>query len=256
MTNKYIKTQINSRFEDAFRQCESNGLIQSRKSAASALGISPQLLSEILNHRVNVGTEIIHRFCSEFGFNIQHIFFGVDFNEIANTDKEIEEPKTIKNSLLLKVKCSADYWLKIINSNKGIKNSIKNRDLPQYFFLPNTFSVNVDAYAFKIRESHMLPLLSPNMTVVGARVKDNSNIVNGQVYIIHHKNLGVICRRCYWIDKTKRQIELTPDNPEYSSIKCSVDEIESQYRIVSFIGFNLDITYKQTNKLNASASKS
>jgi len=245
MTNKYIKNQINSRFKDAFGKCEANGLISSKKSAASTLGISPQLLSEVLNDRINVSTEMIHKFCCEYGYNVQDIFFGKDSNEQSS----------VNNSKLLKVNFGSNYWKEISSAISNELSQDKKAVLPKCFLLPNIYGVNVEAYAFIIKEPHMIPLLSPKMTVIGAKVNNISSIVNGQVYVIENKKMQISCRRLFWIDKQKGIVEMMADNPDYPSIECNINEIKGLYRVISFLGFDLNKNTDYSKKSKPSAAK-
>jgi transcriptional regulator with XRE-family HTH domain len=247
MQNKDIKNEINIRFRNAFKECESQGFISSRKSASEILGLSPQLLSEILNDRINVSTEVIHKFCSTYGVDLLYIFYGD--TDIFTSTEEASNSRTHasyldKDANLIKVKLSSSFWATDKSSFNKLESTelgvIRDKKLPDCFYIPNVFGVEVDAYAFSLGEPHMEPLLEQNMTVVAAKVSNKSNIVNGQVYVIDHRKFGIICRRLFWLDKEKGIIELVPDNRMYSSKETNLKEIENVYRVFTYLGSDLN----------------
>lgn len=249
MQNKDIKNEINIRFKNAFKECETVGLINSRKSASEILGLSPQLLSEILNDRINVSTEIIHRFCSTYGVDLLYIFYGDRdiFSKRVEGAESTSSSFLDKNPKLIKVKLLSSFWAtdktiqlhaNSLEKQEGLQ--FREKKVPEYFYIPNLYGVEVDAYAFHIGEPHMEPLLEQNMTLIGAKMNNKANIVNGQVYILEHRKLGVICRRLFWIDKEKGVLELVPDNRMYSSKETNLKEIESVYRVFTYLGSDLN----------------
>jgi transcriptional regulator with XRE-family HTH domain len=241
MTNKDIKIDINNRFKDVFKQCETLGLIVSRKNAAAILGLSPQMLSEILNGRINVGTEILHKFCSYFEVRIEYIFFGVMPVFIEHLEKQkkgIFDPD--KSAKLLKVHFSKDFFSDDMVSPKVLSEASELKEnLPPFFYLPNTFGVEIDAHAFMMSEPHMEPMIEQNMMVIATKLNNKSNIINGQVYVIDSRKYGHITRRVFWQDKEKQLLECVPENPEYEAKGISLKEIDGIYRVLTIVGYDL-----------------
>lgn len=241
MTNRDIKIDINNRFKDVFRQCESLGLIVSRKNAATILGLSPQLLSEVLNSRINVGTEVIYKFCVYFEVRVEYIFFGVLPVFIEQLEKEklgLFDPD--KSSKLLTVKFSKDYWIDDNFFAKSTSDNEAKEPPPPNFYIPNTFGVDLDAYAFMVGEPHMEPLIEQNMTVIAAKINLKTSVINGQVYVLDTKKYGIITRRLFWKDKEKSLLELVPENNQYESKEMFLKDIESIFRVITFLGYDLN----------------
>ena len=69
------KSDVNKRWVLLFLKAEKNGAIISRAEAARRLNVQPQRLNEMLQGRMNVGTDVIQKSVMEFGFNLFYIFF-------------------------------------------------------------------------------------------------------------------------------------------------------------------------------------
>lgn len=69
------KSDVNKRWVLLFLKVEKSETLGSRADAARKLNIQPQRLNEILQGRMNVGTDIIQKSVIEFGFNLFYIFF-------------------------------------------------------------------------------------------------------------------------------------------------------------------------------------
>lgn len=69
------KLEINSRFIQAINSLlEDKGLTKS--NIASSLGIKPAKFSEILNNRMNAGTDTIAKLCALYSFNTSWLLLG------------------------------------------------------------------------------------------------------------------------------------------------------------------------------------
>lgn len=90
-----IKRHINQRFIDAVEYVVSNNLDCNKSRIASELKISPSRFSEILNKRMNVGTDIIATFCNYFNISSDWILTG-------NGEMTNHNLKNIENVILIK----------------------------------------------------------------------------------------------------------------------------------------------------------
>ncbi len=59
-----------------FELVEQAGLVKSRADVAARLSYRPQAFNEILKGRTNVGLDLIHKFCIEFGANPEYLVLG------------------------------------------------------------------------------------------------------------------------------------------------------------------------------------
>lgn len=102
-------TAVNKRFKIAVNKVIDEGLTKNKSAIADAMGISRSKFSEILNDRMNVGVELLVKFCLEYNVNANWLLFerGDLFNHYTNgnnlhlaaepeptpTKKEIEQLK-------------------------------------------------------------------------------------------------------------------------------------------------------------------
>lgn len=251
--SKDIKKEINDRFKNAFKQCEALGLIVSKKSAASILGLSPQLLSELLNNRINVSTEIIYKFCTNFEINLDFIFYGVQpiFRDLSTptgqqiVHKNFSNNEGTNTSHLLKV-VLLDSTLSIEENGKrknGSEETEKNA-----FYLPNPSNLKGEFFAFENNEPHMSPLLEQGNLMIGQKLANKKSIVNGLVYIVEHKQMGTVTRRVYWTDKENEMLELVPENSKYQTKVVYLRDIVDLYKLHSVL--NNDLTQKEVLNQN------
>jgi len=71
-----MRDELRSRFIFLFNKIEKAGLVKTRAEAAYRLNYRPQAFNEILKGRTNVGVDLIHKFCIEFGANPEYIILG------------------------------------------------------------------------------------------------------------------------------------------------------------------------------------
>lgn len=238
MTNKEVRQLINSRFKEVFKSAEANKFFASRKGVAESLGVSPQLLSEILNGRINVGVDILYRFCEVYNANITYLFHGVlpVFNPIPAEKGEVGL-EGLAESKLLTVTFGSTYWDS--EKKRTGSNGLLGVHVPLSFTIPNSYGIEAEMVAFRVGEPHMEPLIEQGMTIIAAKLNDKTLIENGQVYVLDTKKKGLIIRRLFWSNKEKGIVELAPENALYDSEELSLKEVNNLFKAMTFIGYDL-----------------
>ena len=75
---------VNQQFIEVYRELKSSGNIKSNTDFATDLGISPQLLSEILGDRTNIRHNLLQIFCIKYGVSISYLYFGTGPKMVTN----------------------------------------------------------------------------------------------------------------------------------------------------------------------------
>jgi transcriptional regulator with XRE-family HTH domain len=242
-----VKKRLNNQFKIAFKECEARGIIKSKKEAAITLGLSPQLLSEILNDRINAGAEVLHNFCSAYSVRLEYIFYGeapvfefekhLLMTEVSGTGSNADLKGLSK--------------VTIVNNPGGMEgfvkpglNSTTTTGSADYFYLPDWYKLNTELFAFVCHEANMYPSIPDRSLVVCSKIANNLPFVNGQVYAINHKNLGFIIRRVKWFERQNHMVQLISDNHEFETIVTSTLEIEHAYLAIYLIQWDIPKPYR------------
>lgn len=106
------KEAINDRFVKAINTLISDKGIPSKGIIANTLGINPTKLSEILNKRMNVGTDLAADICDIFCISAQWLLTGKGkmFDESSNTEESLLK-NDIENTQIISDKESTYYIL-------------------------------------------------------------------------------------------------------------------------------------------------
>ena len=93
-------TAVNTRFKIAVNSVIDKGFAKNKSAIADAMDISRSKFSEILNDRMNVGIELLVKFCLEYNANANWLLFerGELFNNYTNdnTINLAAEPEAIE----------------------------------------------------------------------------------------------------------------------------------------------------------------
>ena len=80
------KQEINARAIEALLAIIANGLVASKSDLAECLGAKPSKFSEILNHRMNVGIDMIAKMCDWYHLDPDWLLMGRGNKIFRNTD--------------------------------------------------------------------------------------------------------------------------------------------------------------------------
>lgn len=175
-----MKELIHSRFKSAFEYLEAHKAITSRKMAAEDMNMSPQHLSEILNDRSMVNTEILHRFCNMYDINLEYIFYGTKPIKIEKSFRRFnQKTDTIKSETQLipiyNIEATAGI-VTLFENNKAMK-PIDHLSIPH---LPKCDG------ALYVTGDSMYPLLKSGDIVIYKQIHDmKNNIFWGEMYLIN-----------------------------------------------------------------------
>ena len=85
------KEAINNRFIEAVEFLITSKIVQSKGELAAAIGIKPTKFSEILNGRMNIGTDLAANLCAKF--NISAYWMLTGYGSMLRDSKNPEESK-------------------------------------------------------------------------------------------------------------------------------------------------------------------
>ncbi len=127
------KSIINQRFIKAFNFLYDSKRIKKKSKFAYDIGVSPQILSEILGERMNVNLNAIQFICKEYNVNYDYIFEGqgsIIHKQYTQSDNPIivEEPEIAaysdKETLLLKMLKEKEQRIEDLNIRIGKQHNI------------------------------------------------------------------------------------------------------------------------------------
>lgn len=90
------KEEINIRFVEVVNYLLNNDIIASKADLASVLGIKPSKFSEILNYRMNIGTDLAAILCHTYNINSNWLLTGEGNMICAKSEKEEKIPSANK----------------------------------------------------------------------------------------------------------------------------------------------------------------
>lgn len=85
------KTAINKRFIEAVEYLLSTGKADSKGVLAATLGIKSTKFSEILNERMNIGTDLAALICSHYDINPEWLLLGIG-SKLRNNQFDSSQP--------------------------------------------------------------------------------------------------------------------------------------------------------------------
>jgi hypothetical protein len=228
------KNSVNTRFVESYNELLQENFVVSKKDFAEKLDISQQKLSEILNYRMGVTTELLQKFFSVFPVNVEYMFNGkggllegkmrpnMRPNVRPNDNFPSILPESQGNIFLLDSKAAAGFGAYV--------------DRPEYYSELSTFSLpfhflrHGQYICMEVTGDSMHPTVKDKEWVIGERITEHSNIISGYVYLLITTDTAV-CKRLYYETKAKN-IELVSDNETYTAYNIPTSEVVAIYRSV------------------------
>ena len=87
------KEDINTRFVEAVNYLLNSNIASSKADLATAFGIKPSKFSEILNYRMNIGTDLAAILCASYNINSNWLLTG-EGSMLRSEQKKAEMPET------------------------------------------------------------------------------------------------------------------------------------------------------------------
>lgn len=181
------KELINKRFIEAVNYLLSQNIVESKVNMAERLGIKPSKLSEILNSRMNVGTDLIASLCHLYNIDANWMLLGTgEMNKIPSSDvmaisdsdiQILHHPKMTEKSgqhtiKLYDIAAAANLKTLFDNKNQNILGEITIPDCPK---CDGAMYVNGDS---------MYPLLKSGDIIAYKEIYDFNYVIYGEMYLI------------------------------------------------------------------------
>lgn len=230
---------IAARFIEAFTLLESKGIISSRKEAAVLLKCSPQIITEIINHRMNPTIQILQNFFSVYSINSDFIFLGKQpiekphlkphLKTHLNSDNEVNEPLAHYAK-----KASTGIPLVSVQALAGVASShfsIDQKDIKDYYVVPDFQNIQ---FMLRVNGHSMYPKYSSGDVVACRILKDRTFIQWNKVHVIATKEQGILIKRLRKSASTNHYTCIS-DNKEYDAFELPIKEITSIALVIGVI---------------------
>lgn len=233
---------IAARFIEAFTLLESKGIISSRKEAAVLLKCSPQIITEIINHRMNPTIQILQNFFSVYSINSDFIFLGKKpiekphLKPHLNTHlkEDINSNEVAEGNVKYGKKGNSGIPLVSIEALAGLANShftIEQKDIKEYYIVPDFQNIQ---FMLRVTGNSMYPKYNSGDVVACRILKDRAFIQWNKVHVIATKEQGILIKR---LRKSTDQNHYTAisDNKDYDAFDIPIREINSIAIVVGVI---------------------
>lgn len=125
------KKALSERFSIALKLLIDTGQVKNKRTFAGACGISPQKLSEILNRRMNVGTDVLQGMLAHYPVRPEYLFGNkkpilktTDTSQ-RNTDQVAEPQATYgKKGEGTEIQEDKAAYLELLHENSRLKDKV------------------------------------------------------------------------------------------------------------------------------------
>lgn len=178
------KEAINLRFIEAVNYLVNNKIVQSKAELASVLGVKAPKFSEILNGRMNIGTDLAATLCSSFKIDSLWLLTGSG-NMLSNKEGSVIASEKKRHLIPL-------YDLKAIGGRQYGADMIPASAPTEMIDTGDWFQ---DATAaMRVQGDSMSPEYKSGSIVALRQIKDSRIIMYGEDYVIETDEIRVIKR--------------------------------------------------------------
>lgn len=250
------KDEINSRFSMAVNAVLSRGLIPTKAGLAEALGVKPAKFSEILNGRMNAGTDILARMCDLFNVSPDWLMMGrgdkvfrdskppkywIDDGDLDTTPLSEKKSANIaaKSSSLGVVATKDTAGAIPLVSEKAVGGfanehfKIKEKDVLAYYVVPSFRFLGVD-FMIEVIGDSMVPRLCPGDIIACSIIRNSKFMQWNKCHLIATGEQGIIVKRLMPGDH-EDELKAISDNKDYPPFAIPTDEITGIARVVGVI---------------------
>ena len=242
------KEPINTRFLEVVAYLLDNGSVKNKSDMADLLGIKPSKFSEILNQRMNVGTDLIGTICSKFSTissewlltgkgdmikpNVQHNTHTPMLSKLSDS----KDTKTIDTFQINQKKNTNAIPLVAQTAIAGFGSnnfSINEQDIKELYNVPKFRHHHVD-FMIEIAGSSMYPKYNSGDVVACTILHDNSFIQWNKTHIIATREQGILCKRIM-PGNTSDTLLMVSDNDKYPPFEVPKNDITGIALVVGVI---------------------
>lgn len=249
------KEDINLRFVEAVNYLLNTGIVSSKADLAGTLGIKASKFSEILNYRMNIGTDLAAILCSSYNINSNWLLMGEGDMFYAKGDSFPQRIFVSQNP---------DYQpipivdISVAAGCNGYENSdslviADCIDMPYYMVRKNA-----EYYCVRVKGDSMSPtILDSSYVIVRALDKAEwSSMADNHVYVISDRDGRAYIKRVKNRLREHGFIVCMSDNVDkanYPNFNLMEDEINSILHAEWYISAKMpninDTYYKKVNDL-------
>ncbi|MBR1922169.1 MAG: hypothetical protein IJ838_00250 [Paludibacteraceae bacterium] len=238
------KQSINRRFIASVNWIIDNGLARNKGELAELLGIKPAKFSEILNDRMNAGTDLIATVCALYPDispdwllnNKGDMIRDIHTLPYDKPSAQLLETKPVNNPRNLPAIDAKLIPLVTPTAVAGFGNgtfAIQEADIKEYYVVPK-FKYNRVDFMIEISGSSMYPKYNSGDVVACTILHDNSFIQWNKCHVIATREQGLLCKRLMQSDTTDA-LRLVSDNPNYPPFDVPKSEITGIALVIGVI---------------------
>jgi len=234
------KVEINDRFIAAINSLlKDKGL--SKTSIAASLGVKPSKFSEILNNRMNAGTDMIALLCELYSFSAIWILNGRGPMLVPGEIKGRSKPAIAvglnwdfnkKNDFVHEKKIP--LVKQMVAAGFGSADfAISEADVKDYYIVPMFKSCKVD-FMVEISGSSMCPKYNSGDVVACTIIHESRFIQWNKCHVIATREQGLLCKRIL-PSENDVCIKAVSDNKNYPAFDIPKDEITGIALVIGVI---------------------
>lgn len=204
-----IKSSINQRVLNAL-----NLILQAKKKGdlAKELGVTPSKISEILNNRMNAGTDIMQYLCSHYQINAEWLLLGKG-EMFQSQQAAVLLPELQHANIESDIKYSGIPFIEKESDIMEIANSeIYSHTQVEHYKIPMFENKGVE-YLMRVPDNSMYPRYSNGDILACRPVSDKSFIQWGRIYLLY-TGQGAFVKRLFPVEKNAELLECRSDNRE------------------------------------------
>jgi transcriptional regulator with XRE-family HTH domain len=233
-----MSQNITKKFIKCHNYLIENGIVHNSSTLAGKLGIFRQFLSKIINGKGQVTLDMIQKMIDIFYVNPNYIF-GEDTRMFLNPEKKSDNIEYLPG-------------LAFAGEMIQFQNDVKQEDIIN-FSLPGTRFENGEFRAFTVKGDSMEPYFySGNMIICSgmSTVYYDRLMKIGGIYVLMTKT-EILVKRFNGFP-SRNQLSFRSDNPAYSDILVSKDELKEIWKVEAKLTEDLEMNYfkNEINKLS------